>query len=190
MLLTAHEPRACVCKRGCFSGQSGRLRPNACPYKACAEIVVVAPWGSFGENRCRGDGLVWANGIVFPGAPRRSPTRGWRFALAKNSAPTTGCYLVGRLRLRATSLAAAEKERLALASPISHLTCGAAGSPYAAPPGAEAVCNTPCRALRQGVFLISSCGCAGQSRPASVRRMKYSSTPAPMRARSSPFIAS
>ena len=63
--------------------------------------------------------------------------------------------------------------------PISHLTCGA-----------EAVCNTPCRVLRQGVFLISSCGDGAYSRPASVRRMKYSSTPAPMRARRRPFMAS
>ena len=57
LLLTAHEPRVCACKRGCFSGQSGRLRPNACPYRVCAIIMDIAPWGSFGENRCRVDGI-------------------------------------------------------------------------------------------------------------------------------------
>ena len=73
---SAHEPRACLCKRACFSRQSGRLRPNACPYK------------------CIG------------------------FVSAKIAAPTTGFPTpVGRLRLRATLLAPAVYEHLALASP-------------------------------------------------------------------------
>ena len=118
---------ACVCERACFrvttrsclqlltpptkvlglSVQTGlffRTVEDACPYKACAEIVVVAIWGSFGENRRMNHGLVCANGLVFPDSPVACdltpvPTRlvqkSWSLPLgdrlAKIGAPTTGC---------------------------------------------------------------------------------------------------
>ena len=86
---------ACMCKWACFFGQSGRLRPNACPYRVCAIIVGIALWGSFDKNRHTTHGIAAAPGRGAPWCSRQRTActrihtgqRQWGLCVRRGSVP-------------------------------------------------------------------------------------------------------